>query len=73
MVISHEVFGKSEILKKFLCEKEVLSIDRVMFPLFDFTHEKYTLTILVKWINSNTKTSLRIHVPVIHLPASYQL
>lgn len=31
MVILYEVFGKSEILKKFLCEKEVLFIDRVMF------------------------------------------
>lgn len=69
MVISHEVFGKSEILKKFLCEKEVLSFDRVMFLylIVNFTHEKYTLPILVKWVNSNTcNTSLRIHVPVIH-------
>lgn len=50
MVISHEVFGKSEILKKFLCEKEVLSFDRVMFLylIVNFTHEKYTLPILVK-------------------------
>lgn len=42
MVISHEVFGKSEILKKFLCEKEVLSIDRVMF-LYLILHMKNIL------------------------------
>lgn len=35
MVISHEVFGKSEILKKFLCEKEVLSFFKSDVPLFD--------------------------------------
>lgn len=68
MVILYEVFGKSEILKKFLCEKEVLFIDRVMFfyLIVNFIYEKYIFFILVKWVNFNINISLRIYVSVIY-------
>lgn len=68
MVILYEVFGKSEILKKFLCEKEVLFFDRVMFfyLIVNFIYEKYIFFILVKWVNFNINISLRIYVLVIY-------
>lgn len=68
MVILYEVFGKSEILKKFLCEKEVLFFDRVMFfyLIVNFIYEKYIFFILVKWVNFNINISLRIYVSVIY-------